>query len=109
MTLRRRMRSIPLADIRLTDAFWTQWQQTLREVTIEAEYQKLAETPRLANFRRAAGDEEGTFDGRYYDDSDVYKWAEACAYALALGPHSQMQKRLDEIIGLVGKAQEPSG
>ncbi|HWA84187.1 MAG TPA: beta-L-arabinofuranosidase domain-containing protein, partial [Fimbriimonadaceae bacterium] len=85
MPFRRRMRRIPLTDIQLNDDFWSARQKALRETTIEAEYQQLAETGRLRNFQIAAGKAEGDFTGLYFNDSDVYKWCEAATYALATG------------------------
>src|SRR5579862_8849443 len=134
------MRRLPLRDIRLTDRFWSGWQKTLREVTIEAEYQKLVETKRLQNFINAAAttgigeqamaalcdataeishgqpppsetnhSEGGGFIGYYFNDSDVYKWCEAAAYALSSGADAKIQSRLDEVIGLIVAAQQPDG
>jgi DUF1680 family protein len=37
------------------------------------------ETGRVANFRRAAGHEEGASEGRAFNDTDVYKLATAVA------------------------------
>jgi DUF1680 family protein len=124
------MRRVDLRNIRLTDSFWTRWQSVLRETTIETQYLQLVKTGRLRNFANAgiAGGEgekataalcdqtggkvdpaQGGFTGYYFNDSDVYKWCEAAAYALALGPDVRIQKRLDEVIGLIEGAQEPDG
>lgn len=116
MAFQRLMRRIPLQEIRLTDRFWTRWQRVLREVTIEAEYQQLVETHRLRNFvnaaRKVVHEDEVSpddFEGLYFNDSDVYKWCEAAAYALALGPDRKIQERLDSVIGIVTAAQEADG
>ncbi len=108
MSITRQMRPLPLRSVKLTDSFWSKWQETLRDVTLEAIYQRMAESGRLENFRKTA-EGQGRHVGRYYDDSDVYKWCEACAYALALGPHKLLKKRLDEVIELIDAAQEGSG
>ncbi|RYG65862.1 glycoside hydrolase family 127 protein, partial [bacterium] len=47
--------------------------------------------------------------GFVFDDSDVYKWAEACAYALATTKNDALRKLLDEAIELVVSAQRPDG
>ncbi|MGV3617141.1 MAG: glycoside hydrolase family 127 protein [Fimbriimonas sp.] len=109
MTLRRRMRSLPLAQIRLTDPLWARYQRILLETTLPHEYAQLVETGRLANFHRAAKG-EGEFEGRFwFNDSDVYKFIEACAYALAVGRSAAVQRQMDECIEAVVAAQEPSG
>jgi DUF1680 family protein len=109
MSFKSRYQPIPLNQVRLTDRFWSQWLTTLRERTLEAEYDQLEKTKRLANFRRAAGKEEGTFEGLYFNDSDVYKWIEACAYSLAAGPHAKIEKMMNDTIDLVADAQLEDG
>lgn len=130
MPFRRRMSRIPLRDIRLTDGFWAGAQKLVREVTLEAEWNQIEATGRLQNFLNAArahgegrpaeaalcdqtvgvaATEGGGFTGRYFNDSDVYKWCEAAAYALAQGPDPKIQQRLDVTIRAIEVAQEPSG
>jgi uncharacterized protein len=108
MPFQRRMQRLPLRDIQLTDRFWTGWQKTLRDVTIDAEYKQLVETQRLQNFKNAAA-KNGEFVGLKFNDSDVYKWCEAAAYALAAGPHKQTEQQLEEITSLIEAAQEADG
>jgi len=133
------MRRLPLQDIRLTDRFWSRWQCVLREVTIEAEYQQLVGTHRLRNFANAAkasgaGEKaaaalcdasaeisqtvspepaEAGFVGYFFNDSDVYKWCEAAAYAIATDPASPscqlIRNRIDEVIPVIAAAQQPDG
>ena len=55
-------------------------------------------TGRIANFSKAAGPEEGEFEGMYYNDSDVYKVIEGAAYALMLERDAELEAELDEII-----------
>lgn len=103
------MRRLPLSDIRLTDKFWAGRQRVLRETTIDAEYRQLVETGRLRNFEIAAKRAEGDFTGLYFNDSDVYKWCEAAAYALASEPQAPIRRQLDEVVELIAAAQEPGG
>lgn len=99
-------------NVRITDPFWSYWQNLLMEVTLPHEYKMLEETPRLQNFRNVIAG-EGKQVGRYFDDSDVYKWIEACAWALLACPdHSnagQVRQLMDQTVDLVIAAQEPSG
>lgn len=103
-------RALPLSDFQLTDPFWKERLRVLVEVGLPHQYRQLAEaTPRLQNFRRAAGQEEGPHEGRYYDDSDVYKWIEAASDALALHPDDRLRSMLDEVVRIVLAAQAPDG
>src|SRR5581483_220963 len=72
-----RLRPVPLAAVRLADEFWAPRLRINREVTLPSQYEQCEETGRIDNFRRAAGKKQGPFQGIYFNDSDVYKWAEA--------------------------------
>jgi len=104
-----RLRSLPLAAVRLTDRFWQPRREVNQRVTLPSQYQKCEETGRIDNFRRAAGKVGGPFRGRYYNDSDVYKWVEACAFALAEGPDPELERLLDLVIREIADAQGPDG
>ncbi|MHB8635961.1 MAG: glycoside hydrolase family 127 protein [Fimbriimonadaceae bacterium] len=101
--------SVPLQSIRLTDQFWLSRQHTVRDVSLPHMWRQMESTGRLENFRRAAQG-GGTHASRYcFDDSDLYKWLEACAYVLRLGPDKQLMGMVDEAIKLIAAAQQPDG
>jgi hypothetical protein len=86
------------------------------DVTLERQWLALndllpAATPShsLMNFRIAAGEAEGEFQGTMWQDSDVAKWLEAASYCLAARPDPEFSARVEEIIALVEKAQRPDG
>lgn len=110
------MRSVPLAKVRLTDPFWSRYVRVLVEETLPAEYEQIEKTDRLTNFRRVAAGETGDFKGLFFNDSDVYKYVEACAYALASGRDiasqtalAKVRAQMDASIDAIVAAQEPSG
>src|SRR5579871_2127862 len=98
-----------IAAVRLQDSFWTPRIERNREVTLQAQLQQCEETGRIANFRRASGKIQGEFQGIFFNDSDVYKWAEAAAYALGVHPDPNREAELDAVIADIGAAQEPDG
>ena len=61
------------------------------------------------NFRMAAGEKGGSFYGMVFQDSDVAKWLEAAAYSLALKPDEALSRRVDEVVALIGRCQQPDG
>jgi len=63
----------------------------------------------IANFRIAAGEQKGEFYGMFFQDSDVAKWLEAASYSLMLKPDPELEKILDELVDLIGRAQQPDG
>lgn len=102
------MHSLPLADIQLTDTFWSRWQNLLLDVTLPTQFTQLVETGRLSNFEKAAA-KAGEFEGLWFNDSDIYKFAEACAYALTIREAPKVRECLNTVIQKIQAAQEPDG
>jgi uncharacterized protein len=119
MALARRMRSLPLSQIFVTDPFWGERQAKLIAVTLPQQYEQLVSTHRLRNFEYAAqflreGDHsDRRYAGYYFNDSDVYKWLQACAEGLAARPHAagadRVREMMEQVVGLIEAAQYPSG
>jgi DUF1680 family protein len=104
-----RLRSLPLADVRLADDFWEPRRRINRGETLPSQYEHIEETGRLDNFRRASGKIEVPFRGLYFNDSDVYKWLEAAAWTLAEGLDPDLERMVDAAITEVEDAQRPDG
>ena len=112
----RRPREIPLNRVRITDAFWSPRQRLMTDVTIpymekilRDEVPGAEKSHAISNFRMAAGEETGEFYGMVFQDSDVAKWLEAAAYSLALKPDKELEARVDDVVALVGRCQQPDG
>lgn len=108
--------SIDLNKTVLKDSFWTPYQKLVTEVVLpyqekilNDEIPEAEKSHALANFRIAAGLEEGDFYGMVFQDSDVAKWLEAAAYSLSVYPDPELEKRADEVISVIEKAQQPDG
>jgi DUF1680 family protein len=69
----------------------------------------LEETGRLDNYRVAAGKMTGSFQGIYFNDSDVYKWLEAASWTLASGPDAALEQMVEDTITEIADAQQPDG
>jgi uncharacterized protein len=104
-----RLRPVPLTAVALTDDFWAPRRAINRSVTIPSQYQLCEETGRIDNFRRAAGAIDGSFQGIYFNDSDVYKWLEAAAWALAEAPDPAIEQLIESTIATIAAAQRPDG
>ncbi len=112
----RRPREIPLNRVRITDAFWSPRQRLMTDVTIpymekilRDEVPGAEKSHAISNFRMAAGEETGEFYGMVFQDSDVAKWLEAAAYSLALKPDKELEARVDDVVTLIGRCQQPDG
>lgn len=106
----------PLKNVKITDGFWSRYTDIAKDRIIP--YQWLAINDQvpdtepshaIANFRIAAGLEEGEFHGYVFQDSDVHKWLEAVAYRLTIAPDPELEKTADEVIDLLEKAQDEDG
>lgn len=109
MSFRRRFRPLPANKLQVTDAFWGPRLKQLSEVTLLQQWDQIVETGRYANFLRAAGKEDGPHQGRIFNDSDVTKWLEACAFALAHHTNANLKAACDKAIEAIIAAQMPDG
>ena len=102
------LQPVSVGAVTLRDEFWQPRRAINENQTIFSQYEHLQKTGRLANFRRAAGDEAGEFEGIYFNDSDVYKWLEAAASSLC-APNPEIKKLVDEVAELIIAAQCEDG
>ncbi len=71
--------------------------------------QQVMESYCIKNFRIAAGELKGEHKGVIFVDTDVYKWLETVAYCLYNGRCKDFENIADEVISLIGCAQQPDG
>lgn len=100
---------VDFTRVTVSDRFWGPRLDTNRRVTIPSNFAKCEATGRISNFARAAGRDAGPHQGRFYNDSDVFKVMEGAAYALHTHPDAELERYLDTLIELVDAAQEPDG
>ncbi|MGH9390030.1 MAG: glycoside hydrolase family 127 protein, partial [Vicinamibacteria bacterium] len=103
------LRAVPFENVKLTDSFWRPRLSTNRTVTIPHILRQNEETGRVDNFRKAAGVIPGEYQGRRFNDTDVYKGIEAASYALAQEYDAALDAEVDELIVLIEGAQEDDG
>ncbi|HID08577.1 MAG TPA: glycoside hydrolase family 127 protein, partial [Armatimonadetes bacterium] len=104
-----KLHPVGINAVRLQDKFWKPRLTTVYEVTLTTQYELLEETGRIDNFRRASGKVSGDFRGIYFNDSDVYKWLEAVAFAIACEPNERLSKLADAVISEIIPAQDDDG
>ena len=103
------LRPVGVRGVTLRDAFWAPRLAVNQSTTLAAQHRLLEETGRLDNLRRVAGASDAPFVGRYFNDSDVYKWQEAASWALAYEPDPALAGLLDGTIAVVAAAQRDDG
>ena len=101
----------PVSFERVTaiDGFWKDRMDAVHETTVRVCLDYCKSTGRIANFRKAAGWEQGAHQGIYFDDSDVYKVLEGVAYLLTDGRCPALEQEADEIIDAICAAQWDDG
>ena len=104
-----RLKPVAVSQVAVRDKFWTPRLETNRAVTIPGQYRQIEETGRLDNFRRAAGKRGLHFRGIFFNDSDVYKWAEAASWALSCGYDARLAHILNMVVRTISSAQQPDG
>jgi DUF1680 family protein len=100
---------VPFTHVKLADEFWAPRLETNRTVSVPYALRMNEETGRVDNFRKAAKLMAGTYRGKRYNDSDIYKSMEAAAYTLRLHSDPALDRTLDDLIAVIAKAQEPDG
>lgn len=104
----KEIKEVPCEDVKVHDIFWTPKINLSREVTIKACLDKCEETGRIKNFEKAAV-KKGSFEGIFFNDSDVYKVIEGASYALMSKRDEKLEERIDGIIEKIEKAQMDDG
>ena len=111
-----KLRPLTLKDVKISDQFWTRYTGLIPKVIIPYQWDILNDRVEgaklshcLKNFKIAAGKETGSFAGAIFQDTDVYKWLEAVAFSLQTNPDNDLEEIADEVIGLIGRAQQDDG
>jgi hypothetical protein len=107
-----RLSDVPLEDVTWTDGFWAQKVELCRHAilpSVEAGLLAPSNSEQLVNFRVAAGLEQGVYRGTDWSDGDCYKWLEALAYMYAATKDAAFERKMDEWIAVIARAQAADG
>jgi DUF1680 family protein len=113
-------------DIIINDSFWGAFMERVRTEVIPYQWRALNDNVpgaepgySMRNFRLAAELTHPELDygvprdsghkGMVFQDSDLAKWIEAAAYSLVWHPDPELEKILDETIGIICNAQQSDG
>ena len=103
------LRPVPISSARIDDDFWTPRRRALREAGLPRQFDMCEATGRIDNFRRLANGNNDPFQGRVYNDSDVYKLLEAASHALADQHDRDLAAMTNGVIEAIAGAQRPDG
>jgi len=112
----RNLQPLAVKDVALNKSLLSERMRVIREEVIPYQWKALNDqvpgaepSHAIENLQIAAGEKEGVHHGFIFQDSDVAKWLEAVGYRLATHPDPELEKTADEVIELLGRAQEEDG
>jgi DUF1680 family protein len=101
---------VAFTHVHVNDAFWAPKMEINAGVTIPYTLQQCKMDGRIDNFLRASktipGDKLSAFP---FDDTDIYKVIEGASYAMQMKADPALDKYVDSLIAIIGKAQEKDG
>lgn len=104
------------ARVDFTGGFWQSWSQTVREVTIPTQHQRLDEEGFLEvlDFDKPAGPlarpiQPSGLSMQHFFDSDFGKWIEAASYTLKAHPNPELEAKIEDIVEQLAKGQMADG
>ena len=106
------VKNVGVCDARWTCGFWAERFDMCRNRTIPSMWEALNDPENgavFSNFYVAAGLQKGKHLGTDWSDGDCYKWMEAVAHLYGVTRDPELERTLDELIGVIGRAQEPDG
>lgn len=107
-TAESRRTALPLTSVRIADGFWAPKHQVYRERTIPHSWQYVARE--IEDNEIAAGWRQGERgEDTPWNQANLHKVLETCAYALAEEPDAALDRKLDGIIAAIAAAQQPNG
>jgi DUF1680 family protein len=92
----------------ISGGLWAERRRVNREVMIPDGRERLQAAGNFDNLRAAAAG-AGEYQGRVYQDSDLYKWLEAVGWELRQEPSPELRRMADETTALIAAAQAPDG
>ncbi len=101
-------RAIPLGRVRIDDPFWTPRQDVIREVTLDLQHDILQKSGAIDALKMQWKEGQPNPPHPFWE-SDVAKWIEAAGYSLTTHPDPELEARVDAVIDIMGKAQQPDG
>lgn len=102
------MNTVDFSRTKITNGFWKQKQDMLRNVTVGAVYDRFKETGRFEAFE-CNWKEGDPLKPHIFWDSDVAKWIEGVAYLLEEATLPEAEAVIDKVVSLIEKNRLDNG
>ncbi len=98
---------VAVRDVRLEGGFWGPKMRLYKERTIPHSWQYMGYN--LRSLHKAAGEvTDGPFNGTW-DEANLYKLLETIAHSIGMFPDPELERKVDDIVDLIGRAQRTNG
>ncbi|MDH5603306.1 MAG: glycoside hydrolase family 127 protein [Cyclobacteriaceae bacterium] len=107
-----KLKSIDLTDVTWTNGFWRSKVDLVRTETIPHLYEVMHDEDQgksVHNMMVAAGFKKGEYKGNNWQDAWLYKWIEMAVVSYAVTNDESLDRKIDELIDIISKAQEADG
>ncbi len=102
------MEKIRFSDIEITGGFWKTKQDTVKNTTVKAVYDRFCDTHRFDALRCDWKNGQPDMPHIFWD-SDVAKWIEGVAYILKKERNTELEKIIDDAVDLIVKNSDENG
>ena len=99
---------LPFDKIDLEGGFWADKQKLIREVTLDAVYDRFSDTGRIGAFEMNYKEGEPNRP-HYFWDSDVAKWMESVAYLTEKEKMPKQEARVDHLVDCIERGRLDNG
>ncbi|MHC4645685.1 MAG: glycoside hydrolase family 127 protein [Planctomycetota bacterium] len=103
------LKPVTVKAVRIRDEFWAPKLTVYRENTIPHSWQNKNIQGNIKALKELAGLSEEPGETGLWTEANLYKFIETICYSLAMHPDAELERRLDEVIGLLAEAQRPDG
>lgn len=105
-----KLKPIALSDVKLSDhGFWHGWQANVLKKSLAHGYQENIKNHVIGNFEITSGRKDGEFKGKWFADSELYKWIEAVSFFLVNNKDDELKNNLNYVISLIAESQMEDG
>lgn len=101
--------SIALKNVNITGGFWKKFEEMNRNVTINAVYDRFAETGRFKAMHCTWKPDSDEPMPHFFWDSDVAKWVEGASYILAKHERPDLEEKIEDVIDAIEENQQDDG
>ena len=100
-------KNVSYLETEITGGFWKEKQDLIKDVTLDAVYNRFSETGRIGAFKLNFAD--GGPEPHIFYDSDVAKWMESVAYLAAKRRSPEQEARVDFIVDCTERGRLENG